>query len=198
MKDLRTQKELFLNTPLVQETNSQAELELKPELLRSWQKRLNNYQSKLFKYPEIRDSQESLFSEQKLFSTNCLNPLGLTPLPIDFWRLSKNPYHGPAIYLVMDKPEGFETPILLYIGETMSAQKRWKGEHDCKSYLSAYKQALTKAEIASKLSIRFWTDVPQRTNSRRRLEQELIRLWLPPFNKETRTRWSTPFTAETS
>ena len=32
--------------------------------------------------------------------------------------------------------------------------------------------------------------------ARRALEQQLIQRWLPPFNKETRQRWSTPFTAE--
>jgi hypothetical protein len=28
------------------------------------------------------------------------------------------------------------------------------------------------------------------------LEQALIQRWKPPFNKETRGRWSTPFTAD--
>ena len=32
--------------------------------------------------------------------------------------------------------------------------------------------------------------------ARRALEQQLIQRWWPPFNKETRRRWATPFTAE--
>jgi hypothetical protein len=38
--------------------------------------------------------------------------------------------------------------------------------------------------------------VPEGIAPRRALEQALIRRWLPPFNKETRGRWTTPFTAE--
>ena len=46
------------------------------------------------------------------------------------------------------------------------------------------------------LSIRFWCDVPTQLRSRRQLEQLLIRRWAPPFNKENRDRWATPFTAD--
>jgi hypothetical protein len=38
--------------------------------------------------------------------------------------------------------------------------------------------------------------VPADLRPRRALEQALIRHWLPPFNKETRNRWATPFTAD--
>ena len=44
-------------------------------------------------------------------------------------------------------------------------------------------------------SIRFWSDVPRATRARRQLEQTLIQRWQPPFNKETRERWATPFQA---
>jgi hypothetical protein len=37
--------------------------------------------------------------------------------------------------------------------------------------------------------------VPAQVKPRRALEQALIQRWLPPFNKETRARWATPFTA---
>ena len=57
-------------------------------------------------------------------------------------------------------------------------------------------EALSNADIESQLSIRFWSDVPANTRTRRKLEQQLINKWLPPFNKETRARWSTPFTAK--
>ena len=98
----------------------------------------------------------------------------------------------------MDRPADLNTPLLLYVGETIAADRRWKGEHDCKAYLAAYAEALAKAGLTSQLSIRFWSDVPESTKARRQLEQQLIQRWLPPFNKETRARWSTPFTAECS
>ena len=97
----------------------------------------------------------------------------------------------------MDRPSNLDFPILLYIGETKKADQRWKGDHDCKSYLSAYSEALINSGITNQLSIRFWTDVPIRTRKRRDLENKLIKEWLPPFNKESRGYWNTPFTALT-
>jgi hypothetical protein len=82
------------------------------------------------------------------------------------------------------------------VGETGRADQRWKGEHDCKQYLAAYSEAVARAELSCQLSIRFWLDVPQAVRARRQLEQALIRHWQPPFNKETRQRWATPFTAD--
>ena len=107
-------------------------------------------------------------------------------------------HQGPAVYFVMDKIINSEENIILYIGETISAEKRWKGEHDCKNYLSSYSDTLQKANMTPKLNIRFWLDVPIKTKERRNLEQKLIQTWLPPFNKETRGIWATPFTSQIS
>ena len=82
------------------------------------------------------------------------------------------------------------------MGETGRADRRWKGDHDCKAYLAAYGEALHGGDLSARLSIRFWSDAPEQVRPRRALEQALIRRWLPPFNKETRERWATPFTAE--
>ena len=92
--------------------------------------------------------------------------------------------------------ERLTLPLLLYVGETARAEQRWKGEHDCKAYLAAYGDALHKAGLSSRLSICFWSDVPTETRARRRLERALIQRWQPPFNKETRGRWATPFQTE--
>lgn len=100
------------------------------------------------------------------------------------------------MYLVMDRPAELDQPLLLYIGETLAADRRWKGDHDCKRYLAAYGEALQRCGLAHQLSIRFSTDVPAITKERRALERRLIQRWQPPFNKETRQRWATPFTAE--
>ena len=118
------------------------------------------------------------------------------PLPLSFWRWPESPHRGAAIYLVLDRPPHLDQPLLLYVGETLAADRRWKGDHDCKSYLAAYGEALQRCQLPSQLSIRFCCDVPRTTRHRRGLEQELIQRWLPPFNKETRQRWATPFTAD--
>ena len=53
------------------------------------------------------------------------------------------------MYFVIDSMES--SKIILYIGETNSANKRWKGEHDCKNYLMNYKEEknckLVRAEV---------------------------------------------------
>ena len=97
---------------------------------------------------------------------------------------------------MFDHSLGAGNDLLLYLGETCQADRRWKGEHDCKAYLAAYGEALLKANLGCQLSIRFWLDVPSAIGARRALEQALIRRWLPPFNKETRSRWATPFQAD--
>ena len=154
-----------------------------------------------------------------------LDLLGLRPQPLSFWRWPAAPQQGAALYFVMDRvraavldhspgpslnssradapgalgdsPDAGSVPLLLYVGETARADRRWKGDHDCKAYLAAYSEALHRAGCTSQLSIRFWLDAPGATRARRAVEQALIQRWLPPFNKETRQRWATPFTALT-
>jgi len=123
-----------------------------------------------------------------------LDPLALVAQPLQFWRWPQAPQQGAALYFVLDRPSHLASPLLLYVGETGQADRRWKGEHDCKDYLAAYGEALKQVGLECQLSIRFWSDAPVLTRQRRALEQALIRLWQPPFNKETRGRWATPFT----
>ena len=155
-----------------------------------------------FQEPHLRKS-ETTPIQKSIFPTEGVEPIetspkpqDLVPLPLNFWRWPQNPHNGPAIYLVMDKPKNLEFHILLYIGETVAAEKRWKGSHDCKAYLSSYSESMAKVGLKIQLNIRFWTDAPQDTYSRRRIEQLLIQKWLPPFNKETRGCWNTPFNAD--
>jgi len=124
-----------------------------------------------------------------------LDPLALVAQPLQFWRWPEAPQKGAALYFVVDRPSHLASPLLLYVGETGQADRRWKGEHDCKDYLAAYGEALKQVGLECQLSIRFWSDAPALTRQRRALEQALIRLWQPPFNKESRGRWATPFTA---
>ena len=166
------------------------------EVIKKWQKKIINHQSSIFKYGYKNINQTSMFESSSKKSKEIFNPIDLTPLPLSFWRWPKTLHEGPALYFVSDEIINTDENIILYIGETMSAEKRWKGEHDCKSYLSSYSDALQKASLKTNLSIRFWLDVPINTHARRNLEQKLIQTWLPPFNKESRGIWATPFTSE--
>ncbi len=178
------------------EKNPVQEINIDTEVIKKWQEKIINHQSSIFKYGYKNMNQISLFDSYSKKSNEIFNPIELTPLPLSFWKWPKTMHEGPALYFVTDKIINTDENIILYIGETISAEKRWKGEHDCKSYLSNYSETLQKANVITKLNIRFWLDVPINTNERRKLEQKLIQTWLPPFNKESRGVWATPFTSQ--
>jgi hypothetical protein len=171
--------------------------------LRDWQGRLGAFQAPRFdavaRGAALSAGQIDLFSGAALgaaATVQRLDPLALAAQHLQFWRWPDSSPGGAALYFVLDRPPHGDGPLLLYVGETAQADKRWKGEHDCKGYLAAYGEALQQVGLGSALSIRFWRDAPAEVKGRRALEQALIRHWLPPFNKETRGRWATPFTAE--
>ena len=180
-------------------------LPLQARQLRDWQERLHAFQAPRFEAvargAALSTGQIDLFSGAALgpaATVQRLDPLALAARHLQFWRWPETGPSEAALYFVLDRPPHLDGPLLLYVGETAQADKRWKGEHDCKAYLAAYGEAVQQAELGSALSIRFWRDAPAEVRARRALEQALIRHWLPPFNKETRSRWATPFTAEPS
>ena len=189
------QGNLFEQPAPASHENEPAEWALNEQQLQSWQERIHSFQSPLFESDSPRQEQSSLFGSEEAEAAG-VQPLSLKPLPLSFWRWPQSPHQGAALYWVMDRPAGLKHPILLYIGETMAADRRWKGEHDCKAYLAAYQEACMHCGLSCRTSIRFWGDVPRATKARRQLEQTLIRRWQPPFNKETRDRWATPFQAD--
>ena len=196
MKKLERQYNLFNNNDLDFSANNLLEdIFIEKKIIIEWQEKIINHQSPIFKSNRKDMTQSSLFESISDELNETFNPIQLTPLPLSFWRWPKTMHKGPAVYFVMDKIFNSEENIILYIGETISADKRWKGEHDCKNYLSNYSDSLQKANMMPKLNIRFWLDVPIKTKERRKLEQKLIQTWLPPFNKETRGIWATPFTS---
>jgi len=193
------QYDLFKNDDLnFSEKNPLQDIFIDTQAIKDWQEKIINYQSPIFKYGYKNINQSSLFESSSEELNESFNPIALTPLPLSFWKWPKAMHEGPAVYFVMDKIIDSDENIILYIGETISAEKRWKGEHDCKNYLSSYSDSLHKANMSTKLSIRFWLDVPIKTKERRKLEQTLIQTWLPPFNKETREIWATPFTSQSN
>ncbi|MFM8937339.1 MAG: GIY-YIG nuclease family protein [Vulcanococcus sp.] len=198
------QGQLFALGPSTGGEPGPEQLPLLEHQLRDWQERLQTFQAPQFAAvacgAAINSGQIDLFSSSStagpLATVHQLDPLALAARSLQFWRWPESQGQGAALYFVLDRPPHLAGPLLLYVGETGQADRRWKGEHDCKTYLAAYGEALQQASLGSSLSIRFWRDAPAAVRPRRALEQALIRHWLPPFNKETRGRWATPFTAE--
>ncbi len=167
-------------------------IKVRRKTLMEWRNRIYDYQSKIVEENQNKFFQKSIIPEDDNIHHSKIHPFSLQGLSLNFWRTNQPVHNGPAMYFVIDTIGSSQ--IILYIGETNSANKRWKGEHDCKNYLSNYKEALAYNNLTNQLDIRFFLDVPKETKLRRRLEQKLIYLWMPPFNKETRERWSTTFT----
>ena len=157
-----------------------------------WRKNICEYQNNVIENLNNPITQKSLFKIDDNLDLIKINPFLLTSFSINFWRSNKSVDKGPAMYFVIETIK--TSKIILYIGETNSADKRWKGDHDCKNYISNYKETISNNNLESNLDIRFFLDVPKEVKLRRKLEKRLIYLWLPPFNKETRDRWTTTFT----
>ena len=172
-----------------QHTNN---LKIKCKILTEWRDRIFNHQFKISKDTHNKTLHQTSLPINTISDERKIDPFSLQPLSLNFWRTNQYIHNGPAMYFVIDSMES--SKIILYIGETNSANKRWKGEHDCKNYLINYKEALANNKLSSHQDIRFFLDVPKEVKLRRKLEQQLIYLWLPPFNKETRDRWATTFT----
>ena len=168
------------------------ELRYSSSSLIQWRKNIYEYQSKVIENLHNPISQKGLFKIDDSLDLIKINPFLLASFSINFWRSKKSVDKGPAMYFVIETIKTFK--IILYIGETNSADKRWKGDHDCKNYISNYKETMSNNKLESNLDIRFFLDVPKDVKLRRKLEKRLIYLWLPPFNKETRDRWTTTFT----
>ena len=167
-------------------------LKVKSETIMIWRNKIYAHQSKISEANGNKICQQSIINDTDSFDDKEIDPFLLQPISLSFWRADKYVHDGPAMYFVIDTMK--DSKIILYIGETNSANKRWKGDHDCKNYISNYKESLASNNLSSHQDIRFFLDVPKEVKLRRKLEQKLIYLWLPPFNKETRNRWSTTFT----
>ena len=167
-------------------------LKIKCETLTEWRNKIFNHQLKISEDSQNKTYQKTILSVKEFSNEKKIDPFSLQPLSLNFWRTNQHIHNGPAMYFVIDNM--VNSKIILYIGETNSANNRWKGEHDCKNYLTNYKEALAHNNLSSHQDIRFFLDVPKEVKLRRKLEQQLIYLWLPPFNKETRNRWTTTFT----
>ena len=112
--------------------------------LRQWQQRLHAYQNPLFAAvasgSRLAPGQTNLFGgalPAAATTVERLDPLQLQAQHLQFWRWPQTQMDGAALYFVLDRPPHLNGHLLLYVGETAQADRRWKGEHDCKSYLAA-------------------------------------------------------------
>ena len=93
-----------------------------------------DYQNKIIRNKSSNIFQDSIFPEYKDTDIDKIDPFTLESISLNFWRTNKYVHDGPAMYFVIDTMKS--SKILLYIGETNSANKRWKGDHDCKNYIN--------------------------------------------------------------
>lgn len=170
-------------------------LEISQPALSDWKKRIFEYQQQVKR--QLPMQQGTLFDLMPADSTlpvaltepDHLDPFALPQQNTEFWRWKAEEAGVAALYFVID----YEWPILLYVGETVKSNQRWKGEHDCKRYLLNYRQVHYQHQLQSMLGIAFWTQAPTQTRPRQKLESALIRKWRSPFNKENWQFWGTPF-----
>ncbi|MEO1506943.1 MAG: GIY-YIG nuclease family protein [Cyanobacteria bacterium J06633_23] len=124
--------------------------------------------------------------------TETLDPFTLPQQSTEFWRWQFSDVGVAALYFVID----YQSELLLYVGETVKSNQRWKGEHDCKRYLMNYRHAHYHHGLESQLGIAFWRHAPAERRPRQKIESALIRKWRSPFNKENWTFWGTPFVGD--
>jgi hypothetical protein len=159
------------------------------EALQTWKRRVFQFQQ-LITVGTITE-QGSLFADPPSAEAiaDTIAPFTLPRQNTDFWRWKVEDGGTAAYYFVID----YELPILLYIGETVKANQRWKGEHDCKRYIENYISAHRQVGATTTVGIAFLNWAPTDTRARQQLETALIYQWRSPFNKQNWTFWGTPF-----
>jgi hypothetical protein len=155
--------------------------------LTAWKARILAFQATV--PGEGAPAQGTLFGEAATDPTATIDPFTLPPRNAEFWREQCPDTGNAALYFVVDH----EVPILLYVGETVKANQRWKGTHDCKRYILNYVAAHRSHDLPVQVNIGFWPYAPQERQARQALEAALIQQWRSPFNKENWRRWATPF-----
>ncbi len=170
-------------------TNRRATLEISPEVLQAWQQKVLKFQQNVV--VSVPSTQTSLFDLAPVIAdTDQVDPLKLPQQNTQFWRWRAEDAGVAALYFVID----YEINLVLYVGETVKSNQRWKGEHDCKRYLLNYQQAHYQFDLPTKLGIAFWQDAPHDRAQRQKQESALIYKWRSPFNQENWVFWGTPFT----
>ena len=177
--------------------NFQPQLSIGPTELQVWKQRIIRFQAELQLTPDSQ--QGSLFElapAAAAAQASAINPFDLRRQNTEFWRWQFDDVGVAAMYFVIDYAATDEmagSPLLLYVGETVKSNQRWKGVHDCKRYLTNYRQSHFENGLDSELGIAFWPHAPSDRIPRQKLESDLIYRWRSPFNKENWRYWNTPF-----
>ena len=169
--------------------NFQPQFSLGPTELETWKQRIIRFQTQLRAAPAVQ--QGSLFTTTSS-DTDDSDPFSLRRQNTEFWRWQFDDVGTAAMYFVIDYALP-NLPLLLYVGETVKSNQRWKGVHDCKRYLTNYRQSHFENGLESELAIAFWPHAPEDRKARQKLESQLIYKWRSPFNKENWRYWNTPF-----
>ena len=159
------------------------------EALDAWKTRIYRFQQRTLATLGQPQQRSLLAAETAGDSVTDLDPFALPQQNTEFWRWAVSEAGTAALYFVIDA----ELPLLLYIGETGTANTRWKGEHDCKRYLMNYVDLHRRYDRAVAARIGFWHEAPSGVYARQALEKQLIQQWRSPFNKENWKHWGTPF-----
>ncbi|MEL7503588.1 MAG: GIY-YIG nuclease family protein [Cyanobacteria bacterium J06554_6] len=164
--------------------------------LQSWKVRIVDFQQQIAIAPPPQQGclfavaeAPGQYGPPKVPNIDTLDPFALPQQNTEFWRWQFDDVGVAALYFVID----YGASLLLYVGETIKSNQRWKGEHDCKRYLLNYRQVHYDHAISSQLGIAFWPHAPADRKARQQIETALIRRWRPPFNKENWRFWGTPF-----
>lgn len=155
--------------------------------LTTWKQRIWQFQQQ--NGPGTGVAQGCLFDLAPGPPVEQLDPFTLPQRNAEFWRGQFEDTGNAALYFVVDH----ELPLLLYVGETVKANQRWKGTHDCKRYILSYVSAHRAQQLPVQVNIGFWPYAPKGRKARQALEAQLIRQWRSPFNKENWHLWATPF-----
>jgi hypothetical protein len=167
----------------------QPHLEISKDALQDWKQRVFQYQQQVSVCTSVQ--QGTLFDLMPTAGdiAETMNPFQLPQQNIEFWRWKVEDVGVAALYFVID----YTLPILLYVGETVKSNQRWKGEHDCKRYILNYVSSHRSHALAVAVGIAFCSWAPEQTRPRQQLESALIDRWRSPFNKENWEFWATPF-----
>ncbi|NEQ50647.1 MAG: GIY-YIG nuclease family protein [Leptolyngbya sp. SIO3F4] len=166
--------------------NLQPQTILNQQEITDWKDKVANFQMSVKTEPTM---QQACLFEQTSNPADDIDPFALPQQNTEFWRWQFSDVGVAALYFVID----YHSELLLYVGETVKSNQRWKGEHDCKRYLLNYRQAHYHHNLESQLGIAFWRHAPAEQRPRQKVESALIYKWRSPFNKENWKFWGTPF-----
>ena len=174
--------------------NFQSPLALGASELQAWKQRLIRFQANLQSRPAAQQGNLFTSAMPSIEPVDAIAPFTLRRQNTEFWRWQFDDVGVPAMYFVIDYAANDKgEKLLLYIGETVKSNQRWKGVHDCKRYLTNYQQAHHAANLRSEVGIAFWPEASADRQARQKLESQLIYKWRSPFNKENWRYWNTPF-----